>query len=138
MTFDDTPPLKNGNNDMRRSQEGRHTIKQVRLQELQGPTSANCQSLSLVLMRSWSTSTNSLSKAYADAGRNMLTNMRPQPHWHPSQALCMIWCLHQVPLPQKPPYGKIKTSFVTIAKAKTMIHGNAPISCAHYAMAKVT
>ena len=52
MTFDDTPPLKNGNNDMRRSQEGRHTIKQVRLQELQGPTSANCQSLSLVLMRS--------------------------------------------------------------------------------------
>ena len=51
MTFDDTLPLKNANNDMRRSQEGRHAIKQVRQLEFQGSHSSSCQSLSLVLMR---------------------------------------------------------------------------------------
>ena len=56
----------------------------------------------------------------------------------PSQALHMIWSLDLVPPPHWPPYGKMKTSFVTIAKAKTMIHENVPISCAQYAIEGVT
>ena len=142
MTFDVIPPLKSVNVDMRRSQDARHAIKQVLLlwcllqvqprhwhqQELQDPC----------LMRSWKNSTNSLSNAYVVAGRNMVTNVRTQPHWRQSQALLLIWFLHQVQPPHWLPYGKKKASYATIAKAKTMIHENVPISCAPYAMSMVT
>ena len=62
----------------------------------------------------------------------------PPQHRCPSQVLYLSWSLHQVPPPQWPPYGKMKTFYATIAKAKDMIHENVPISCAQYAMAKVT
>ena len=121
-------------------------------QELQGATSTSktatsahlwCLLLVLILLltRSWPTSTNSSSndQAHVDAARSMVKDVRPRPlHWSPSQALLMTWFLHQVPPPQWPPYGKMKTFYVTIAKAKDMIRENAPSSCAHYAMEMVT
>ena len=135
MTFGDTPPLKSVNVDMRRRRRQRRILwcplvlpLQVRQQELQLPS----------LTRSWPTSTTSSSKSNVDAGRSMVTNVRPQPSRRPSQALLMIWYLHQVPQPQWPPYGKMKTSHATIAKAKTMVHENVPISCAQYAIKEVT
>ena len=135
MTFGDTPPLKSVNVDMTRRWRQRRILwcplvlpLQVRQRELQV----------LSLMRSWPTSTTSSRISYVDAGRNMVTNVRTQHHWRLSQALLMIWYLHQVPPPHWSPYGKMKTSYATIAKAKTLIHENVPISCAHYAIEEVT
>lgn len=150
MTFGDTPPLKSANVDVRRRRRQRRNLwcpfvltLHRRQQDLQVPC----------LMRSWPASTTSSRNSNVDAGRNMVTNVRPLllwrlshallfiwnlHHWRPSQALLMIWYLHQVPPPHWPPYGKMKTSYATIAKAKTMIHENVPISCAHYAIGEVT
>ena len=87
MTFGDTPPLKSVNVDMtRRWRQGRILWcplvlpLQVCQQELQSSSLAI-----LVLMRSWPTSTNSLSKAYVDVGRNMVTNVRSQPRRRPDR-----------------------------------------------------
>ena len=118
MTFGDTPPIKSVNVDMRRRRRQRRILWCPLV--LQLPS----------LTRSWPTSTTSSSKSNVDAGRNMVSNVRPQPRRRPSQALLMIRSLHQVPPPQWPLYGKMKTSHATIAKAKTMIHENVPISCA--------
>ena len=155
MTFGDTPPLKSVNVDMRRRRRQRRNLwcpfvlpLHQRQQDLQVPC----------LMRSWPASTTSSRNSNVDAGRNMVTNVRPLLLWRLSQALLFIWNLHQVlplhgrpsqaphmtwclllvPPPHWPPYGKMKTLYVTIAKAKTMIHENVPISCAHYAIEEVT
>ena len=135
MTFGDTPLLKSANVDVRRRRRQRRNLwcpfvltLHRRQQDLQVP----------YLMRSWPASTTSSRNSNVDAGRNMVTNVRPLLLWHLSQALLMIWFLHQVPPPHWPPYGRMKTSYATIAKAKTMTHKNVSISCAQYAMEEVT
>ena len=145
MTFGDTPPLKSVNVDMRRRRRQRRILwcplvlpLQVRQQEFRGSPSPSCQSLTLALMRSWPTSTTSSRKAHVEAARSMATHVRTQPRRRPSQALLMIWHLHQVPQPHWPLYGTMKTSHATIAKAKTMTHANVPISCVQYEMEEVT
>ena len=87
MTFGDTPPLKSVNVDMTRRWRQRRILwcplvlpLQVRQRELQV----------LALMSSWPTSTTSSRNSYIDAGRNMVTNVRPQPRRRPSQALLLI------------------------------------------------
>ena len=79
MTFGDTPPLKSANVDVRRRRRQRRNLwcpfvltLHRRQQDLQVPC----------LMRSWPASTTSSRNSNVDAGRNMVTNVRPQPRRH--------------------------------------------------------